>query len=45
MGNTIARSVVRREEIMPTPYGTISTSEGPVTPDEPKVEEPKKESE
>lgn len=28
---------------MPTPYGVISTSEGPVNPEEPKVEEPKQE--
>ena len=27
------------EDNMPTPYGTISTSEGPVNPKEPAVEE------
>jgi hypothetical protein len=32
--------MARGEEVMPTPYGTISTSEGPVTP-EPQQEEPK----
>jgi len=37
--------VVRREEVMPTPEGIISTSEGPVNPNEPKKEEPKKDSE
>jgi hypothetical protein len=37
--------VVRREEVMPTPEGIISTSEGPVDPNEPKKEEPKKDSE
>lgn len=39
MGNTKPRSMVRREEIMPTPEGIISTSEGPVDPKEPKKEE------
>ena len=34
MGYPVTRSVVGREEVMPTPYGTISTSEGPVNPDE-----------
>jgi hypothetical protein len=31
--------VARREEIMPTPEGIISTSEGPVAPVEVTVEE------
>ena len=39
MGYPVTRSVVGREEIMPTPYGTISTSEGPVNPEAVTVEE------
>jgi len=32
VGYPVTRSVARREEIMPTPEGIISTSEGPVAP-------------
>lgn len=44
MGNLLTRTMAKGEAIMPTPYGTISTSEGPVTP-EPTPTEPKKDDE
>ena len=39
MGNLLTRTMVKGERVMPTPYGTISTSEGPVNPEQPAVEE------
>jgi hypothetical protein len=41
----IVNILERIEKLMPTPEGIISTSEGPVNPNEPKKEEPKKDSE
>ena len=45
MGNTITRSVVGREEIMPIPGGQITTTETWTQPvvEEPVVEETKEE--